>query len=231
MTERLTVDGLVFEVRRAPRRRTIGLTIERDGTLRVSAPVDCEESALHEALRSKLLWVHTKLAARRLLQGTAPRHRYVGGEGFWYLGDSYRLRVLRQAESPLRWQGGWFELSESARVEARSQFIRWYAARLEEHTALRAARFAGRLGVTPTSVRVDDLGTRWGCCDPYGTVRLHWRLAMLPPSAIDYVLAHELAHLRSARHDRAFWDSVDRVLPDWEVRRRWLAENGARYDL
>jgi predicted metal-dependent hydrolase len=228
--DRLTLDGLEFEVRRAPRRKTIGLTVERDGALVLAAPAGCDEAALREAVKARLLWVHTKLAARRLLQGTPPRHRYLDGEGYWFLGASHRLKVVAEG-APLRLHGGWFELSEAARPRAREHFIAWYGAELEAWAAAYGGRFAARLGVVPASVRAASLGHRWGSCDADGGVRLHWRLAMLPTSAMEYVLVHELAHLLVSRHDRAFWDAVDRVLPDWDARRRWLAAHGARYDL
>jgi predicted metal-dependent hydrolase len=231
--ESLTVDGLDFVVRRSTRRKTIGLTLERDGGLLISAPTDCDAEALREAVQSRLLWIHTKLAARRLLQGTPPPHRYRDGEGYWYLGASHRLKVVRGAPEapPLRLNGGWFELAESERGRAREHFVAWYGAELRAWVASYGGRFAARLGVQPTAVTVASLGHRWGSCEPDGEVRLHWRLALLPTTAIEYVFVHELAHLRSPRHDRTFWGLVDRALPDGHTRRRWLAAQGARYDL
>lgn len=233
MTDSLTLDGLEFIVRRSARRKTIGLTIERDGSLLLTAPAHCDVEALREAVRPRLLWVHTKLAERRLLQGSPPQHRYLDGEGYWHLGESHRLKVVKGDVDapPLRLHGGWFELSEAARPRARAHFIAWYAAELTRWVEGQGGRFASRLGVRPSSVTVGSLGHRWGSCAPDGSVRLHWRLAMLPTTAIEYVLVHELAHLRVSHHDRDFWEVVDRALPDWNTRRRWLAANGARYDL
>lgn len=233
MTESLTIDGLDFAVCRSARRKTIGLTLERDGTLLVSAPEGCDVDTLHEAVRSRLLWVHTKLAARRLLQGSPPPHRYRDGEGYWHLGTSYRLKVVKGSEgaATLRLHGGWFELAESEHARARGRFIEWYGAELTSWVASNGGRLAARLGVSPTSVTVGALGHRWGSCEPDGCIRLHWRLALLPTTAIEYVFVHELAHLRHPRHDRAFWALVDRALPDGDARKRWLAAHGARYDL
>lgn len=231
MTGRLVIDDLEFEVRPAPRRKTIGLTVERDGSLVLAAPPGCDEAALREAVRPRMLWVHTKLAARRLLQGTPPPHRYFDGEGYWYQGASHRLRLVPAGDAPLRLHGGWFELTEPARPRARAHFVAWYGAELEAWAAAHGARLAARLGVRPASVRAAALGHRWGSCGADGAVRLHWRLAMLPTTAAEYVLVHELAHLQVDRHDWAFWKAVDRALPDWDARRRWLAAHGARYDL
>lgn len=233
MTDSLRVDGLEFVVRRSPRRKTIGLTIERDGSLVVTAPTRCDDDALGDAVRSRLLWVHTKLAERRLLQGDPPPHRFLDGEGYWFLGTSHRLKLVRDGVDvpPLRLRGGWFELSQAARSSARAHFVAWYGDELSRWVTSRGQRFVARLGVRPSSVTAASLGHRWGTCASDGSVRLHWRLAMLPTKAIEYVMVHELAHLKVPRHDRAFWDVVDRALPDWDARRRWLATHGARYDL
>lgn len=233
MIDTLTLDGLEFTVRRSARRKTVGLTLERDGSLLLTVPTHCDLDALREAVRPRLLWVHTKLAARRLLQGDPPPHRYLDGEGYWHFGASHRLKVVKgERDAPaLRLHGGWFELTEAARPRARDHFVAWYRAELTQWVASQGMRFAARLGVHPSSVTVRSLGHRWGSCASDGRVRLHWRLAMLPTPAVEYVLVHELAHLRVPRHDRAFWDVVDCALPDWDARRRWLAAHGARYDL
>ncbi len=76
-----------------------------------------------------------------------------------------------------------------------------------------------------------ELGYRWGSCGHKGDLYFHWRVAMLPPVMIEYVVVHELVHLIEAHHTTAFWDRVERIVSDWCDRKQWLAENGATYDL
>ena len=78
-------------------------------------------------------------------------------------------------------------------------------------------------------MRVRELGNRWGSCSSEGVLNFHWRTIRLPPTLIEYVAAHELVHLLEPRHDAAFWNRLERVLPDWKARKRLLAESGARY--
>jgi predicted metal-dependent hydrolase len=88
-----------------------------------------------------------------------------------------------------------------------------------------------RLEASPRSVQVRDLGYRWGSCGHKGDLYFHWRVAMLPRVMIEYVVAHELVHLIEPNHNHAFWDRVEQIVSDWCDRKRWLAHNGASYDL
>lgn len=110
MTNTLAVDGLTYELGRSPKRATIGITVDRDGSLILTAPEDCPEATIEEIVRKKQLWVHTKLAQKRLLFRPRAQKEYVTGEGFQYLGRSYRLLLVdAEADSPtpaLRLCGG-----------------------------------------------------------------------------------------------------------------------------
>jgi len=86
---------------------------------------------------------------------------------------------------------------------------------------------AARIGVTPPTVQVRDLGYRWGSCGR--GVNVHWRTILLPPRYIDYILAHELVHLCEPRHNKRFWTALARVMPDFADRKQWLAEHGSRF--
>jgi predicted metal-dependent hydrolase len=92
--------------------------------------------------------------------------------------------------------------------------------------AARVAREAARTHVQPGPVAVQDLGFRWGSCGKGRRLYFHWQSILLPPRIIDYIVVHELVHLREPHHTPAFWRAVERALPDWEARRRWLAEHG-----
>ena len=90
--------------------------------------------------------------------------------------------------------------------------------------------FVNRVGASPRSVQVRELGYRWGSCGHKGNLYFHWRVAMLPRMMIEYVVVHELMHLIEPHHTNAFWDRVERILSDWCDRKQWLAQNGASYD-
>jgi predicted metal-dependent hydrolase len=132
---------------------------------------------------------------------------------------------------PLRLYQSRFELQQEAQAQGREAFIRWYCDRLSSILDTQIAAVVSRLEVSPRSVQVRDLGYRWGSCRHKGDLYFHWRVAMLPRTMIEYVVVHELVHLIEANHNHAFWDRRERMVSDWCDRKRWLAQNGASYDL
>lgn len=227
MTSTLTVDDLQFEIRWSGQRRTVGLTVDRDGELVISAPTGCATDVLESFVREKRFWLYTKLAEKEALQEEAVRPRqFVSGEGFPYLGRSYRLRLVEEQDVPLKLERGRFLLRRSHAAEGRATLISWYAARARPWLEHRVPRFVSRVGASPSSIDVRDLGFRWGSCGRNGTVSFHWATVLMPPAVIDYVIVHELVHLLEPNHTPEFWRAVERTMPDFEARRRRIAELG-----
>jgi hypothetical protein len=229
----LTVDGLTFEVRASDQRATLEIIVDRDGSLVLAAPRQAPEEDLRAFVGDRLVWVYTKLAEKERQAHPRPRKEYVPGEGFLYLGQSYRLRIVEGdvRTRPLRLWRGWFELRKDVVPEGRQRFVTWYTGRLGSVVDRTVARFRGRVQTAPAQIHVQDMGFRWGATDRRGHVYFHWRVAMLSFPMIEYVVAHELTHLLEGRHTEAFWSRVERLVPDYVERRRWLEREGARYDL
>jgi predicted metal-dependent hydrolase len=229
MTEQLARDGLMFEVRRSPRRKTVGITVDRDGSLLLHAPTGGSRQVLEDAIRDKEVWIYGKLAAKEeLLRAWRPKE-YASGESFSYLGRRHRLRLVDGEDRPaLRLHQGAFELRRDARAEAVTHFARWYTVHGREWLAQRLTRFVDRFHLSPGRIDVRDLGYRWGSCGKR-SLNFHWRVMTIPPRIIDYVIVHELAHVVEPRHDAAFWRLVARVMTDFEARRGWLTEHGAEF--
>jgi hypothetical protein len=164
-----------------------------------------------------------------VLRYPASTREYVNGEGFLYLGRSYRLTLVDGQDVPLRLDHGRFKLLRGEAERGRSHFVRWYMehARPWLHRSLN--RFAGCVGVDPTAVEVRDLGHRWGSCGKRGMVNFHWATILLPPTVAEYVVVHELVHLHEPHHTPGFWRRIERAMPDYEGRKRWLAERGASF--
>ena len=90
----------------------------------------------------------------------------------------------------------------------------------------RTAYFAKRMGVTYNRITIREQKTRWGSCSSAGNLNFNWRLVLMPPEILDYVVVHELCHLKEMSHSKAFWDEVGKVMPDYEMHKLWLKENG-----
>jgi predicted metal-dependent hydrolase len=222
----IAVDDLCFKVRGSSQRRSLQVTVDRDGDLVLFAPPGCERAAIEDFVREKRSWIYRKLAEKQLLRDDVPARQYVSGERFPYLGRNYRLLLVDVQSVPVKLEDGRFKMLRSAATEGRRHMVRWYEQHAEPWLAERVERFGGRVGVRAASVAVRDLGHRWGSCGKDDKLYFHWRAALLPPPIVEYLVVHELVHLREAHHTPEFWLQVERALPDFAARKQWLAERG-----
>lgn len=170
--------------------------------------------------------IYTKLAEKEALRAEAPAKKYVGGEGFPYLGRSYRLLLVgdREQDIPVKLERGRFKLRRGDAKRGHEHMVAWYAEHAQPWLAERVRRFEKRVGVEPSGIVVQDLGYRWGSCGKGGKLYFHWQSILLPPRIVEYVVVHELVHLREPHHSAEFWRRVERAMPDFSHRREWLAE-------
>lgn len=234
MSEFFSVGKLTFELRRSEKRKSIGITIERDGVLLLTAPFNCPMDIIERTAQEKQFWIYTKLAEKNLLAKPQIKKDFVTGEGFYYLGRSYRLLLTQPTQSdltvPLRLHQGRFMLNRAEIPFAEKHFISWYTRHALPWLNDRVNLFADRLNVTVNSITVQNLGYRWGSCSlTSNKLNFHWRTILLPPRIIEYVIVHEMIHLLEPHHNQNFWQRLERVMPDFTARKRWLAENGASY--
>lgn len=220
------VDDLQFSVRRSVKRRTMQITVERTGELILSAPPEVDIAQLCDFVKKKRFWIYTKLAEKDRLQRHVPRKEFVGGEGFLYLGRSYRLKLVDTQDKPLKLVHSRFALLDDAQIGAREHFIRWYCERARVWLSRRVVEYQSRMEVSPEGVKVQDLGYRWGSCGKGDWLYFHWKTILLPARIAEYVVVHEMAHLHEPHHTPAFWRCVERAMPDYLQRKTWLAEHG-----
>lgn len=230
------VGGIRYELLRGGRRKTVDVVIERDGRVAVRAPAHFPEEQADAVVRRKRFWIHRSLAEWRDLNATRVAREWVNGEGFLYLGSSYRLLLVPGQDAALVLRDGRFCLrreliDDGGPVAAKAAFEDFYRAKGLERFRRRVDCFAAKVGVTPASVRVGEIGYRWAACAPSGGLRFHWKCMMAPPKVIDYIVVHELCHLRHRDHGDAFWNEVDKVMPDFSEGKQWLRNHGAALDL
>ena len=229
----LTLDDLTFEIRESPRRRTLEIIVDRDGSLVLATPAAVPMETLEQFVDENRVWIYTKLEEKQAQARPRSPREFVSGEGFPYLGRSYRLKLVDGVgrQPPLRLYRSRFELRRDAIPKAREHFIRWYTVRLRPMLDRQITALADRIGAIPREVHIQDLGYRWASCNKRRHLYFHWRMAMLPHPMIEYLVAHELVHLIERGHTAAFWERLARVIPDYAERQRWLKEHGGRYDL
>jgi predicted metal-dependent hydrolase len=222
----LHLDDLRVAVETGGASRKARLTIEADGSLCLRAAEDVDTDELRQFLASKRDWVYRKLAEKEVLQHPPVTKELVDGEGFLYLGRSHRLKI-DDAHGTVRLERGRLVLPRPLAEAGEASLVAWYQRCGEAWLRPRVGTWAERLRVEPLAIEVADLGHKWGSATAGRRVRIHWATLQLSPSLVDYVLAHELAHLREAHHGPDFWQLLGRVLPDYDERKHELAKRGA----
>lgn len=209
------------------RRRSIGLKVDGDG-LTVRMPLRASRRWLQSALEEHAAWILNKLEEWSRRPGRLPVWSACGI--FPLLGRDYALapdgdggfqpRALDSAQRPLPFAHG----LPAAEVEL--LMTAWYRERALACFRERIAHYAPRLGVAPPPVKLSNARSQWGSCSRATGIRLNWRLAMFPLHLVDYVVAHELAHLVEMNHSPAFWRTVERIYPGYRSARRELGSLG-----
>jgi hypothetical protein len=228
-------DDISYQVIRS-RRATADIVIERDGSIVVRAPETIPDERIEDMVEAKRLWIYKNLAEWRDLNATRVLREYKNGEGFLYLGRSYRLLLTAEQNEPLLLKNGRFslrrDLVDAGSIEAAQVAFRdYYIARGRERIIQRVHYYAPKVGVSPRGINVRELGNRWASCSPNGNLAFHWKCMMAPQTIIDYIVVHELCHFHHLDHTDAFWNEVDKVIPKYGERKEWLRKHGAGLDV
>jgi predicted metal-dependent hydrolase len=201
------------------------ITIDRDGSLSVAVPEGTPDGPIRDFVDRKQEWIHRKLLEKSEFLPSMPRKEIVDGEGFQYLGRSYRLLIVKDQDVPVNLTGGRLRLR---RGEDRPELAlrRWYVNTGRAWTRRRMQLWTERCGLNGGAVEIRDLGYRWGSLTRPSQINLHWAILQLRPALIDYVLVHEMTHASHPTHNNGFWHAVESVMPDYRGRRSQLAAAG-----
>lgn len=213
----------------------LSIHVEPCGRVLVDAPVGVEAARLLEGVKRRARWISQQLEGFRILSAHAIPQEYVSGESLLYLGRQYRLRVMVDASSEpvARMRGAFIEVTTPERDPGivATALMSWYRQRAREVFSQRLPVVAGPLRwvrqLPPT--RLQFMKLQWGNCSPNGRITLNPWLVRAPRDAVDYVLLHEMCHLRHHNHSRAFYATLDRHMPNWKQIKAQLDGRAAEY--
>ena len=214
-----------YQLKRS-RRRTIGFVVDDSG-LSVTAPQWVTHTQIDQALIERGDWVLRKLVEWRDHASRRERLaiRWEDGAALPFLGETLTMRLDTSHRGTPRVEGGILlvALPPGAGAEQLRDSVQgWLQKQARLHFEERLAHFAHEHGVSPKRWTLSSARTRWGSCGPDGAIRLNWRLMHFPGQIIDYVIAHELAHLRELNHGPGFWNAVGELCTDYRQAREWL---------
>jgi hypothetical protein len=196
-------------------RRTVGLKITQQGLV-VHAPKRIVVHQLNQILQEKSAWILSKLALREA--NTIEPVQWQHGEHLLFLGQDVMLQVVEnKAKSQVKLSADQLMVSikeASNQTLVAKKAIQWFQQQAFEDFVRRVEIFSTKLGVKPPPVALSNAQSRWGSCNSRGQVRLNWRLIQAPPQVINYVVCHELAHLKEMNHSAKFYAVLAQLFPD-----------------
>jgi predicted metal-dependent hydrolase len=222
-----TSKGITAQIIRTNRRKTAQVRVD-EGKVSILVPQNLSESRIDEILSKKTPWIRGKMS----LHGQAlpvQTKEYVSGESFSYLGRNYRLRVLKGSQPSVKLLNGRLQVTlptSKSPKNVREALTDWYRAHAQAKIREKAARYAAVIGVKPNSVGIKTFKSRWGSCHLSGDILYNWKIVTAPNRIVDYVVVHELCHLKQHDHSDKFWKLVGQVIPDYAECKEWLRVNG-----
>jgi predicted metal-dependent hydrolase len=226
------LDGqpISYVLHRSHGRRRISLSIDERG-LRIGAPLRASMREIETVLRDHAHWVVRKLTEWD--KQRAPSRRWESGETLMFLGRPLLLRVSAQPENgePVAHHENTLRIAapRAQPENIAALALTWLRRQALSDFAGRVERYRTAMAVAPADIRLSNARTRWGSCHASGRILLNWRLIQMPARLIDYVVVHELAHLREMNHSPRFWAVVGKEIPDYVARRREIRRDAHRY--
>ena len=190
----------------------------------VRAPYLTSEDYIYKLISRKESWIRAKLDYFKQRQGQVLVRQFIPGEEFMYLGQTYRLVAADLPKAIVLDKD--LMISQVVLANAQDHIENWYRAQALEHITQRVGYWAQITGLKYRSIRINSATTRWGSCGYKDGLNFTWRLIMAPARVVDYVVIHELMHLKQKNHSRKYWAEVAKVMPDYRQDERWLKANG-----
>lgn len=223
-----------YSIKRGGRKKSVAINITPTAQVIVLAPKSLNGEKIEKIVAKRAPWILEKQDYFKKLQWLYPEKEFVSGEQILFLGRRYRLKIIKNGmrlESPYI-TGRKILISiddhlspQDYKKTIRDTLIKWYFSKTEDIVKQRISRYAKLFSIKEPKVKIKEQKKRWGSCSNKGIVRFNWRISMAPISIVDYIVVHELSHLRVKNHSPNFWKLVSLVLPDYQKRRDWLKNN------
>ena len=207
-------------------RLTLVMVMNGDGDLVVRSPRHISIERIRNFVTANGDWIDRK--RKRMLARPQPKLKlFIDEEEFLFLGQSHYLRLTDES-CRISISNGNLILPQQCLGQAAEKLTQWYKSQARQHIEERCTHFAVVLGVAFKGIHITSPRQRWGSCGSRGTLNFNWRLVMAPPEVIDYVVIHEMTHLKYFNHSPEFWVKVKALSPDFKRHQAWLKANKHR---
>lgn len=232
MLQRMRTPVPAYTLRHTGRRRSLALVVLPDGSLEVRAPKWVKRPMIEQFVRERTPWIEKKRAERDTLPRVEPR-RWQTGDIFYFYGQSHTLEVIAGSRVSVRLAGGKIILTQQDpqnTTRVRHNLMNWFKEEAYQHFLPVLYKHADRMGEKPPKLLISIAKQRWGSClASRREIRLSIRLLMAPQDVQEYVMIHELAHLKHMNHGNRFWARVAAYSPNWEEHEKALRDHNSAW--
>lgn len=224
-------------------RKTIGISISPNYGVKVSAPRIVSDKQIADVLRSKSSWIIEKLFYLETIKSEVPLRKFIDGEMFSVLGKEYPLKTIIQPQMTSSVsisdncllvslpQNTYNDNSENRTRLIQNLIVNWYKQFTLEVVSERISFFSKKLDVLPSNLIIKDLKSIWGSCTGKNVININWKIIMAPINIVDYLVVHELTHIKIKNHSKHFWGLAESILPNYKECSKWLKKNGHKLSL
>lgn len=204
------------------KRQTFSLEIDEWGKLTVRAPKKATEKEIEQVLVEKQNWILTKQQVAKLKK---PKdYSFDGTDDFFFLGKKYPV-LFHTAKEIIVFDGEQFLINEKYRDKIKDVMTKWYKDKALKIASFLTDKYTDKLGIKHRNVKITSAKTRWGSCSSQKNININWRLVLAPLQVLEYVVAHEVAHLKYMDHSAKFWFTVEELQPEYKTYKKWLKDN------
>lgn len=218
------------------KRKTMSIEVETTGEVTVIAPVGTSTEDIIEKVKSRAEWIVSKQYESKFINDTKIEREAVSGESYMYLGRNYTLdiRVDENIDNiSVKLFQGKFVVNTYTKDEdsIKKAMENWYREKTLVKVKERVSYYSSYFNDEVTAVKVKEQKKRWASCTSKNELLFNWRCVMAPVFVLDYIVVHEMCHMEYKNHSKDFWNRVYAVMPDYEVRKSWLKNNGIKMDI
>lgn len=219
-------------------RKTLGIQVDPQKGVIVRSPKKVSEDKIQEVVKNKSKWILEKLDRVNEIKSKPAAKEFMSGEKLPYLGRRYRLKVkdiedykgvavkFYQGKFIIKINSNLNNKEQKRRETIRNELIKWYREHAQEKIKERVNKYKEQIGVEPNNIKVKKQKKRWGSCSNKGNLNFNWKIIMAPMSVVDYIVIHELTHLKYSNHSKGFWKLIEAIIPNYKEKQEWLRING-----
>ena len=218
------------------KRKTMSIEVETTGEVTVIAPVGTSTDDIVEKVKSRAGWIVSKQYESKFINDTKIEREAVSGESYMYLGRNYSLDIRVDEDTDnisVKLFQGKFIVNTYTKDEdlIKKAMENWYREKTLDKVKERVSYYSSYFNNEVTTVKVKEQKKRWASCTSKNELLFNWRCVMAPVFVLDYIVVHEMCHMEYKNHSKDFWNRVYAVMPDYEVRKSWLKNNGIKMDI